>query len=62
MIESPKKWSHGYHPVCGFVQMGERQEVAIPDLSGLGLQLGDLDRKLVKDLEAVPDKIVPVKR
>lgn len=45
-----------------FVQMGERQEVPLVDLSGLGSQLRDLDRKLVKDLEAVPDKVGPVKR
>ena len=44
------------------MQMGERQEVPLVDLSGLGSQLRDLDRKLVKDLEVVPDKIMPVKR
>ena len=42
--------------------MGQRQEVALKDLSGLGSQLRDLDRKLVKDLEAVPEKVIPVKR
>ena len=42
--------------------MGERQEAALVDLSGLGSQLRDLDRKLVKDLEVVPDKIASVKR
>lgn len=42
--------------------MGERQEVPLVDLSGLGSQLRDLDRRLVKDLEAVAEKIVPVKR
>ena len=42
--------------------MGERQEVALIDLSGLGSQLRDLDRKLVKDLEIVPEKLMPVKR
>lgn len=42
--------------------MGERQEVALVDLSGLGSQLRDLDRKLVKDLETIPDKVGPVKR
>lgn len=57
-----QEWVCGINLGYGFMQMGERQEVAIPDLSGLGLQLGDLDRKLVKDLQAVPDKIVPVKR
>ena len=45
-----------------FVQMGERQEAPLLDLSGLGSQLRDLDRKLVKDMEPVVDKIVPVKR
>ena len=44
------------------LQMGERQEVPLVDLSGLGSQLGDLDRKLVKDLETVPDKIASAKR
>ncbi|KAL3157712.1 hypothetical protein ABBQ32_012143 [Trebouxia sp. C0010 RCD-2024] len=43
-------------------EMGERQEVPLVDLSGLGSQLRDLDRRLVKDLEAVAEKIVPVKR
>ena len=45
-----------------FVQMGERQEAPLVDLSGLGSQLRDLDRKLVKHMEHVVDKIVPVKR
>ena len=43
-------------------QMVQRQEAAIPDLSGLGSQLGDLDKRLVKDLEVVPDKIGTMKR
>ena len=42
--------------------MGERQEVPLVDLSGLGSQLKELDRKLVKDLETVPDKVGPIKR
>ena len=38
-------------------QMEVRQEGPLVDLSGLGSQLKDLDRKLVKDLElAVPEK------
>lgn len=44
------------------VQMVQKQEAAIPDLSGLGSQLGDLDKRLVKDLEVVPDKIGTMKR
>ncbi|DBA82705.1 TPA: hypothetical protein ACH3X1_006940 [Trebouxia sp. C0004] len=44
-------------------EMGQRQDPPLVDLSGLGSQLGDLDRKLVKDLEAVaPDKSGTVKR
>lgn len=40
-----------------YVQMGVRHEAPLIDLSGLGSQLGDLDRKLVKDLEApAPEK------
>lgn len=42
--------------------MVQKQEAAIPDLSGLGSQLGDLDKKLVKDLEIVPDKIATMRR
>ena len=42
--------------------MVQKQEAAIPDLSGLGSQLGDLDKKLVKDLEVVPDKIATMRR
>ncbi len=48
--------------ICDF-QMGQRQDPPLVDLSGLGSQLGDLDRKLVKDLEAVaPDKSGTIKR
>lgn len=43
--------------------MGQRQDPPLLDLSGLGSQLGDLDRKLVKDLEAAPpDKSGTIKR
>ena len=38
--------------------MGVRQETPLADMSGLGSQLRDLDRKLVKDLEvAMPEKL-----
>ncbi len=45
------------------VQMGQRQDAPLVDLSGLGSQLGDLDRKLVKDLEAAaPTKSGTIRR
>ena len=45
------------------VQMGQRQDPPLVDLSGLGSQLGDLDRKLVKDLEAAaPTKSGTIRR
>ena len=45
------------------VQMGQRQDPPLVDLSGLGSQLGDLDRKLVKDLgTAAPTKSGTMRR
>lgn len=44
------------------VQMVQKQEAPLPDLSGLGSQLGDLDKKLVKDFDMVPDKVAIVRR
>ncbi|KAL0052582.1 hypothetical protein WJX82_004239 [Trebouxia sp. C0006] len=44
-------------------EMGQRQDSPLVDLSGLGSQLGDLDRKLVKDLEAAaPAKSGTIRR
>lgn len=44
------------------LQMGHRQEAPLVDLSGLGSQLGDLDRKLIKDLEAAAPEKGTIKR
>ena len=44
------------------LQMVQKQEAAIPDMSGLGSQLGDLDKRLLKDLEVQPEKIGTMRR